>query len=289
MSTRWNAAPARQAILRRVARAAPRPPERLLPALLDVAAAVGGTGPSLLPPSVRRALVVVPHPDDEAIGAGGLIALLAARGTDVTALLVTDGEATIGTRRSPAETGRRRRAEFVRSVEVLGARVQGTLALPDGDVAAHRDRLITQVHAALSAVRPDLVLAPWPLEAHADHRAVAEATAEALLLAGWSSGIATQPHLWTYEAHTPIVTPSHVIDITDHVAAKRSALEQHVTAARAFDLMACLGLARWRSLATRAGRGAAEAFLELDPDEVLALAAHAREVARRAPAVEVVA
>lgn len=289
MSGRRNAASVRHALLRRVARAAPRPPERLLPALLEVVSAVGGTGPSLVLPRASRVLVVVPHPDDEAIGAGGLIALLAARGADVAALLVTDGEATIGTRRSARETGRRRRAEFERSVEVLGARVHATLALPDGEVAAHRDHLIERLHGAVTALRPDLVLAPWPLEAHSDHRAVAEATAEALLLAGWSSGVTMQPRLWTYEAHTPIVTPSHVIDITDHVAAKRTALEQHVTAAGAFDLMACLGLARWRSLATRAGLGAAEAFLELDPGEVLALAAHAGEVGRRASAVEVVA
>lgn len=289
MSGRRNAVPVRHALLRRVARAAPRPPERLLPALLEVASAVSGTGPSLVPPRARRVLVIVPHPDDEAIGAGGLIALLTARGAEVVALLVTDGEATIGTRCSARETARRRRAEFERSVDVLGARVHATLALPDGDVAAHRDHLIERLHAALAALLPDLVLAPWPLEAHGDHRAVAEATAEALLLTGWSSGVAAQPRLWTYEAHTPIVTPSHVVDITDHVATKRMALEQHVTAAGAFDLMACLGLARWRSLVTRGGRGAAEAFLELDPDEVLALVAHAHEVRRHASAIEVVA
>lgn len=289
MNSRRIVGPTRQALLRRIARVAPRPPERLLPGLLEVASAARSAGPSLLPPAARRVLVLVPHPDDEAIGAGGLMALLAERGADVAAILVTDGEATIGASRAPAEVGRRRRAEFVRSVAVLGGRVHTTLALPDGEVAEHRDRLIAAVHATLGEFTPELVLAPWPLEAHPDHRAVAEAAAEALLLAGWSSGGGPAPRLWTYEAHTPIVLPSHVVDVTDQVGRKRSALEQHVTAAEAFDLMACLGLARWRSLATRAGRGAAEAFLELTPTEVLTLIACMSEHDDVAVDVEVVA
>lgn len=272
MSTRSRIAPSRHALLRRVARAAPRPPARLLPALLEIAAAVGGTGPSLLPPAAQRVLLLVPHPDDEAIGAGGLVALLAERGARVAAVLVTDGEATIGCARPPREIARRRRAEFVRSVAVLGAEVHAVLALPDGCVALHHERLVAELRGALEVVRPDLVLAPWPLEAHADHRALARAAGEAIELAARDER-GDAPLLWTYEAHTPITVPSHVIDITAQVATKREALEQHVTAAEAFDVMACLALAQWRSLATRAGRGSAEAFLELDPAEVRGLAA----------------
>ena len=139
MNSRRIVGPTRQALLRRIARVAPRPPERLLPGLLEVASAARSAGPSLLPPAARRVLVLVPHPDDEAIGAGGLMALLAERGADVAAILVTDGEATIGASRAPAEVGRRRRAEFVRSVAVLGGRVHTTLALPDGEVVKARE------------------------------------------------------------------------------------------------------------------------------------------------------
>lgn len=265
-------APTRQALLRRVARSAPRPPDRLLPAVLELAASLSGSGPSLLPPAARRVLVLVPHPDDEAIGAGGLIALLSARGARVEALLATDGEATIGSPLPLAEIARRRRDEFVRSVAHLGAHVAGTLGLADGSLSLHRDELVTQVHATIGSLRPDLVLAPWPLDGHRDHRALAEAAAEALLLDGWSCGGSASPALWTYEVHTPIPTPTHVVDVTDHIEQKRAALEMHVTAAGAFDLAACLGLARWRSLATRGGRGAAEAYVEIDPTLLLRLA-----------------
>jgi len=268
-------APVRETLVRRLTRTLPRPPGRVLPALLEVAAALDPAAPSLLLPPARRVLIVVPHPDDESIGAGGLLARLVARGVHVDALLVTDGEATIGSRTGPVETGRRRRGEFREACATLGVGVHATLALPDGAVRAHHASLVAAVADALTALRPDLVLAPWPLEAHADHRAVLHATAAAL------TGPATPTPtlagamvtLWTYEAHTPIPNPSHVIDVTDHVATKRAALAAHVTAAGAFDLTACLALARWRSLATRAGRGAAEAFLELTPDAALTLLA----------------
>lgn len=253
----------RDAVLRRVARAAPRVPDRLLTPALQVTAALVGRTPSLLPPVARRVLVLVPHPDDEAIGAGGLLALLASRGARIDAVLATDGEATIGARLPGHEIARRRRAEFARSLALLGGAdpTHTALGLPDGGLPARRADLAAATAAALAATAPDLVLAPWPLERHPDHRAVAAGLLDALD-AGAGEGAA----VWTYEAHTPIPAPSHVVDVTDHVDAKRAALDEHVTAGEAFDLRACLGLATWRSLATRAGRGAAEGFLALDAD-----------------------
>lgn len=40
----------------------------------------------------RRALVIAPHPDDETLGVGGSIAMLAAMGVPVTVVFATDGE-----------------------------------------------------------------------------------------------------------------------------------------------------------------------------------------------------
>ena len=273
--------PVRETFVRRLTRTLPRPPERALPALLEVAAALDPAAPSLLLPEARRVLIVVPHPDDESIGAGGLLARLAARGVRLDAVLVTDGEATIGSRHGAQETGRRRRAEFAAACATLGVGVQATLALPDGAVTDHHATLVAALADAVRALGPDLVLAPWPLEAHPDHRAVLRASAE-VLAERERAGTGTVA-LWTYEAHTPIPNPSHVIDVTDHVDAKRAALAAHVTAAGAFDLTACLALARWRSLATRAGRGEAEAFLALTPDAALTLLAAASAPAAAPP------
>jgi hypothetical protein len=43
-------------------------------------------------PRVRRALLAAPHPDDEVLGAGGLVQRPLAASVDVQGLAVTDGE-----------------------------------------------------------------------------------------------------------------------------------------------------------------------------------------------------
>ena len=48
--------------------------------------------PSMVPPHVGRALVVAPHPDDEVLGAGGLVSRLLDGSIEVNVLAVTDGE-----------------------------------------------------------------------------------------------------------------------------------------------------------------------------------------------------
>ena len=49
--------------------------------------------------SSKKILVVAPHPDDESLGCGGLIAKLAASGSAFCVLFVTDGGASHRTRR----------------------------------------------------------------------------------------------------------------------------------------------------------------------------------------------
>ena len=53
----------------------------------------GLTPCSVPPPDSGRVVVVAPHPDDEVLGAGGALASLAARGTRVLLVAVTEGEA----------------------------------------------------------------------------------------------------------------------------------------------------------------------------------------------------
>jgi len=259
-------------LVRAVARLRPQVPQQLLRLALSTASLLPSDAPLAVLPAFRRVLVVAPHPDDETIGAGGTIARLARGGAEVHVVVVTDGEATVGSPYGAAETARRRRAEVASACRRLGAHPPLSLGLPDGRVFEHLDQLVSLLRHQLSSLTPQVVLTPWPLERHPDHRACTAALARAQ---------PTEAELWGYEAHTPIPLPDRVIDIHADLAAKEAALAAHVTAARAFDLHACLGLARWRALSTDAGHGAAEAFLTLSREELPSLIA-AAEAAWRA-------
>ena len=120
---------------------------------------------------VRSAVIVAAHPDDEVLGAGGLISMLAASRARLRLVAVTDGERSHGGHGSPAALGRRRTAETGAALRALGA--QGAevirLGLPDSGLAARQDKLEKML--APFVVGFDLCLAPWERDLHPDHEA----------------------------------------------------------------------------------------------------------------------
>ena len=66
-------------------------------------------------------MIVAAHPDDEVLGAGGVMAMLAAAGTRLRLIAVTDGEASHPAA-DPEVIGRMRTEESAAAREVLGAR-----------------------------------------------------------------------------------------------------------------------------------------------------------------------
>ncbi len=130
-----------------------------------------------------RVLAVQPHPDDNEIGAGALIARLRDMGREVRYVTVTDGSmGTMDARLVPGELARLRRAEADAAAAVLGVtenRHLGHRDLLDSPMHGLRAELMTEI----GLYRPDFVLTcdPWlPYESHPDHRAVGLAVAEAV-------------------------------------------------------------------------------------------------------------
>lgn len=127
----------------------------------------------------RRTVVVVPHPDDETLLSGGLIARQSRRGVPVTIVAVTDGEAAYPTWPSPG-LARVRRNEQARALHMLdvpaGSIVR--LHLPDGNVAGHESEL-ADVLIELSR-SDDLIVAPWIHDWHPDHEACGRAARVAI-------------------------------------------------------------------------------------------------------------
>ena len=93
----------------------------------------------LTPPeimSARRALCIQPHPDDNEIGMGGIVAALAAKGCEIHYLTVTNGDlGAQGGPIDPAELAVLRRQETVAAGEALGAKVFHFFDEPDGSLS----------------------------------------------------------------------------------------------------------------------------------------------------------
>ncbi len=141
-----------------------------------------------------RTLVVAPHPDDESIGAGALIAEIVERGGSVRVVFMTNGDNNpwpqrLARRRlrvsahDQLQWGRLRRAEARRALSTLGLppRSATFLGLPDDRLAAlDRDMIANRIAANLREFQPSLLVVPSIDDFHPDHRATHRATLRAV-------------------------------------------------------------------------------------------------------------
>jgi LmbE family N-acetylglucosaminyl deacetylase len=139
-----------------------------------------------LVPLYARAVIVAPHPDDEVLGCGGLLAQLSALNRDILLIAVSDGEKSHieGSAWSAGLLAQTRPGETVAALARLGIqRIAIVRAhLPDGAVTQHRLRLECLLKSHL---RPsDVVISSWRMDGLSDHEAVGEAAAVAALAAG---------------------------------------------------------------------------------------------------------
>ncbi len=125
-------------------------------------------------------VIVAPHPDDESLGCGGLIAAARAAGIAVEVVVVSDGTGShAGSRRYPAPVLRRlREGEARDAVAALGVVPDALtfVGLPDRSVATEGpDAARAQDAVATAAVRcrAGAVCVTWPHDPHCDHLASA--------------------------------------------------------------------------------------------------------------------
>ncbi|TIH40594.1 PIG-L family deacetylase [Subtercola vilae] len=129
-------------------------------------------------------IVLAAHPDDETLGAGGLLAEAFARGIPSTVVIVTDGSASHprSPTVSPEALARLRAAEVRAAVALLSPAAEvALLDFADGSL----DRQLPAIRAALAAhpalatpTGPTLLAAPWRGDGHRDHRLLGELAAE---------------------------------------------------------------------------------------------------------------
>jgi LmbE family N-acetylglucosaminyl deacetylase len=187
-------------------------------------------------------LVLAPHPDDEALGCGGTIALHADQGDPVHVIIATDGAAgdPEGHYRG-ADYAALREEEARRAAHILGVTSLEFWGYPDGGLAEVTG-LSERVVEALMAIRPGLVYHPSTAEVHSDHSALARAVVRAL------RAVATPPQAAAYEVWAAL-QPSHLIDITPVWDRKQKAIEQYETQLRYNDYLHMIaGLNAYRTI-----------------------------------------
>jgi LmbE family N-acetylglucosaminyl deacetylase/SAM-dependent methyltransferase len=130
-----------------------------------------------------RVVVVAAHPDDESLGAGGLLAEAADRALEITLVLATAGERSHPG--SPTHTADalavRRRGEAEAALSILAPEARMVFVdVPDGAVADAEDRLAARIVDVVGeAGEGTLVVAPWRRDGHPDHEAAGRAAAAA--------------------------------------------------------------------------------------------------------------
>lgn len=127
-------------------------------------------------------VVLAAHPDDESLGAGGLVATAHDLGVAVHVVVATLGEHSHprSPTHPPAALAVVRRGEALAAVEVLSpGREPSLLGLPDGDLAAHEGVLVDHLVGLVGDGRRTLVVAPWRHDGHPDHEAAGRAAATA--------------------------------------------------------------------------------------------------------------
>jgi len=170
-------------------------------------------------------LAIAAHRDDAELTCGGTLARAARAGHRVGILDLTQGES--GTRGS-AEL---RAAEAERAARALGVGVRLNAGLPDAHLQndePSRERLVQ----LLRETRPRVVILPFPIGRHPDHRIAAELGRDACYLAGLAKYAArpgVEPHrpfkvLYALAYREDPVKPSFVVDISDSFDAKLAAI-----------------------------------------------------------------
>ncbi len=157
-----------------------------------------------LVPSHARAVILSPHPDDEVLGCGGIMQLLARGRRSLLLVSVTNGSASHPSSQfwTSERLGVIRPQESAEALRRLGLSMNELQwihgGFPDTEVSAHLNELKQFLRTYL---RPtDVVFTPWRDDGHPDHEAVALA---ALGVAAEIGAAVHEVPVWAWQWASP--------------------------------------------------------------------------------------
>ena len=185
-------------------------------------------------------VAIAPHPDDESLGCGGLLALLTKAHLPVWCVLVSDGTMSHpNSWKFPAPARQAIREQELRAaLAELGAAPDALLplGLPDGAVPAPDTMAgaaaIQQLAAFFRSRKPATVLVPWRRDPHPDHRATSLLVRAALALLPQPPRL-LEYMVWTWERAAPADLPQPGeatgwrLDISPVLGQKQRAIAAH--------------------------------------------------------------
>ncbi len=138
-----------------------------------------------------RVLIVAPHPDDEVIGCGGLIARLVEQGNAPQIIVMTGGEGSHGKDNvDTAAIVKARRGLTRNALSILGVPESNLheLDFKDGGISAESEQIV-RLKELIDAIQPDTVLVPHWGEGWSDHVTTAKIV---------KSLVPTNAQVWEY-------------------------------------------------------------------------------------------
>ncbi len=190
--------------------------------------------PALRISEPNRLVVLSSHPDDESLGAAGLITRFAGLGIPVTVVVATNGDASHphSPTLSPQQLSALRRQELMSAISLLAPRADVHFAdLPDGKLSEHEQDL-SDVLDSFALTEGDLIVAPWRGDGHPDHevagrvaaRIATETRAQLLEYPVW---------MWHWASPTSNEVPwSSFVSLqldSEELSRKAAAIAAHVT------------------------------------------------------------
>lgn len=181
-------------------------------------------------------VVVAPHPDDESLGCGGVMAAARARGQAVAVVIVSDGcgSHTHSALYPPEKLRALREQETRDAVAALGVPPEAVtfLRLPDAGVPSsgpEAEAAAARIAGVANRIGAGAVCVTWGHDPHCDHQAAA---AIVRLARGQLGGVPTYAYPvwgWTLPEGTEVgEAPSGFrIDVAAHRAAKAEAIAAH--------------------------------------------------------------
>lgn len=213
-----------------------------------------------------RVLVVAPHPDDEVLGCGGVLALLADAGNPGEVAIVTAGQPPRYDAAHLAAIAEETRAAHA----ILGVAAVHQLGLPAAALDTVPHATVNGAFAALfEAVRPDTLFIPFNGDIHLDHQIVFASSLVAARPAGPTYPVRILAYEtlsetnWNAPGMTPGFIPNVFVEITATLDRKLAAFAAYASQVRSFPAErspeALQALARLRGSTVH--RHAAEAFM----------------------------